>query len=183
MRLGATAVTTTPAAPAVSAQGSFSGASFVVPAAFAVGSTTVTVKDSANKSATFSLTVYAATNTAASSGVSGRNLNVTGTGWPRNDTIYAYLDQGATQTYFCGIPTDTTGDLGPVACPLPTSLPQGSYLLSVTDGSVTVNSVFNLNPGAHVSTTASGNPIGSMARVRQCSWLAAASRRVAPSPR
>jgi hypothetical protein len=57
VKIGTTAVTTSPSAPALSPQGSFSGASFVVPASLATGSYTVTVTDSSGKKATAPLSV------------------------------------------------------------------------------------------------------------------------------
>ena len=165
VKVGANLVTTTPAAPSVSSQGSFSGATFTVPAAQPTGATTVTVKDSAGMTATFTLQIYAATDTAASSGVSGRNLLISGTGWPISDpSVEAFLQQGATQNFVCSLTVDASGNLGPQACLLPSTLPQGAYILSVTDQSVTVNEPFTLNPGARVSTTATGTSIGSAAR-------------------
>ena len=112
-----------------------------------MGRTAVTVKDSANKSATFSLTVYAATNTALRPGV-GTQLERHRHRLASEQHDLGYLDQGATQTYFCGIPTDTTGDTGARGLALADVAPAGSYLLSVTDGCVTVDSVFSLNPAA-----------------------------------
>ena len=164
VKVGATAVTTNPAAPAISVQGNFSGATFMVPASLGAGVVTVTATDSASHTATFNLRAYAATDTSPASGISGRNLAVSGTAWPINDTVYAYLNQGATQNYFCSIATDAVGGLGPQACLLPTSLPQGSYVLSLTDQKVTVNAPFTLNPGAHVTATSSGGAIGSAGR-------------------
>jgi hypothetical protein len=163
VKVGSTAVTTTPAAPAVSADGSFSGATFTVPSATSAGTSTITVTDADGFAATFHLSVYDAALTAATPGVSGRNLAVSGTGWPADVTVYAYLDQGATQTYFCELSTDGSGDLGPDSCALPTSLPEGSYTLSLTDEAVVVTEAFTLDPGAHVSQTASGGAIGSVA--------------------
>jgi hypothetical protein len=163
VKVGGTAVTTTPAAPATTADGSFSGATFTVPSATPAGTSTVTVTDADGFSAKFNLTVYTATLTAPTPGVSGRNLAVSGTGWPINVTVYAYLDQGATQNYFCELDTDGSGDLGPGSCALPTTLPEGSYTLSLTDEAVTVNEAFTLDPGAHVSQTTSGAAIGSVA--------------------
>lgn len=163
--VGATAVTTTPASPVVSSQGSFSGVNFTVPATQPAGTTAITVTDAASNTATFTLVIYAATDGAASSGVSGRNLSISGTGWPNSDpSVNAYLQQGATQTYFCTLAADASGDLGPQSCSLPTSLPQGAYILSVTDQAVTVNTPFTLNPGAHASETSTSGSIGSAAR-------------------
>ena len=165
VKVGSTAVTTTPASPAVSTQGSFSGVTFTVPAAQPAGTTTIHVTDSASHAATFSLVIYAATDAAASSGVSGRNLSISGTGWPNSDTsVGAYLQQGATSTFFCSLTTDASGNLGPQSCLLPASLPQGAYILLLTDQSVAVNKPFTLNPGAHVSATSTGGSIGSVAR-------------------
>jgi hypothetical protein len=161
--VGSTAVTSMPAAPAVSADGSFSGATFTVPSATPAGTSTITVTDSDDFAATFDLTVYDATLMAATPGVSGRNLPVSGTGWPLNVTVYAYLDQGATQTYFCELDTDASGNLGPHSCSLPTTLPKGSYTLSLTDEAVIVDEAFTLDPGADVSQTTSGAAISSVA--------------------
>ena len=148
VKVGTHLVTTSPAAPAVSTQGLFSGASFVVPNTATVGPNTLTVSDSASQSATFVVHVYAATDSAATAGISGRYLTVAGAGWPSNETVYAYLDQGTTQNYVCSLATDGSGNLGPQHCTVPTSLPQGSYILSVTDGAVAVNKSFTLNPAA-----------------------------------
>ena len=57
VKVGTTTVATTPSSPLVTAQGSFSGASFVVPGGLAVGSYTVTVTDSSGKSGTAPLSV------------------------------------------------------------------------------------------------------------------------------
>jgi hypothetical protein len=57
VKIGTTTVATAPAAPALSPQGSFSGASFVVPSGLPVGSYTVTITDSSGQKATAPLAV------------------------------------------------------------------------------------------------------------------------------
>jgi hypothetical protein len=59
----------------------------------------------------------AATVNAPSSGVAGRNIVVSGTGWPSFDNVSAYLIQGATKTFFCSLTADASGNLGPGTCP------------------------------------------------------------------
>jgi hypothetical protein len=164
VKVGSTGVTLNPPAPAVSSAGNFSGASFTFPSSLAAGVITVTVTDAAGHAATFQLDAYAATDTAVSAAVSGRNLSFSGAGWPDNETVYAYLDLGSAQTYMCSLGTDGSGDLGPQSCVVPTSLPQGSYVLSLTDGRVEVNKPFTLDPGAYVGTTPNGGAIGAVAR-------------------
>jgi hypothetical protein len=152
--VGATAVTTTPTAPPTSAMGAFNGATFTVPSTTAAGATTVTVTDAAHHSATLNLTVYAANDTSASSGAAGKNLLVTGSGWPLTDSVNVFLVQGTTQTFFCSVSPDGAGNLGRI-CALPATLPQGSYTLSLTDGSIVVNTPFTLNPSVTLTNTSS----------------------------
>jgi hypothetical protein len=161
--VGATVAATTPSAPPTSGTGSFSGATFTVPTTTAAGATTVTVTDAAHHSATLNLTVYAANDTSASTGAAGKNLVVKGSGWPLTDSVNVFLVQGTSQTYFCSVSTDGAGNLGPRVCALPATLPQGSYTLSLTDGSIVVNTPFTLNPSVTLTNTSS-QPINSAAR-------------------
>ncbi len=163
VKIGTTAVTTTPAAPSTSSTGAFSGATFVVPSTLAAGLYAVTVTDAAAHSAKFSLNIYAATDSAPSSGAAGRNLALSGTGWPVNDNVDVELSSGGTNTFFCSIVTDASGNLGPTLCTLPNTLPQGGYTLLLTDGSVMVTKAFTLDPGVHVSGTSTGAAITSVA--------------------
>ena len=57
VKIGTTTVAITPSPPLVNAQGTFSGASFVVPSGLSVGSYTVTVTDSSGKQATAPLSI------------------------------------------------------------------------------------------------------------------------------
>ena len=102
---------------------------------------------------------------APSSGVAGRNILISGSGWPGFESVYGYLVQGVNQTYFCGMGTDAGGNLGPAACALPTGLPDGAYTLQVKDATTTINKSFTLKPGAHASATSSGG--------RSARWLTA----------
>jgi hypothetical protein len=164
VKIGTTAVTTTPATPATSATGTFSGATFAVPSTLTAGISTVTVTDAASHAATFPLNVYAATDTSAAAGSAGKNLAVSGSGWPSNDSVAAYLvPASGSPTFFCSLSTDTSGNLGPSRCGLPTTLTQGSYTLLLTDNSIMVTKAFTLNPGAQVAGTSTGSPITSVA--------------------
>lgn len=163
VKVGSKTVTTTPATPAVSTGGSFSGVTFSIPSTTKAGTSTVTVTDADGVAASFHLNVYAAKLTATATVISDRNVALSGTGWPDNDTVYAYLDQGATQTYFCELSTDASGDLGPDSCQIPNTLPEGSYTLSLTDGQMAVDKSVTLDPDAYASDTSSGDAIGSAA--------------------
>jgi hypothetical protein len=57
VKIGSTTVATTPATPLVTASGSLSGVSFVVPSSLSAGSYTVTVTDSSGKQGTAPLAV------------------------------------------------------------------------------------------------------------------------------
>jgi hypothetical protein len=162
VKVGTTAVTTTPATPSTSTTGQFSGASFTVPGTTAAGPKTVTVTDAAGHSATIQLTVFKATDTSAASGVAGKGFVVSGSGWPLTDIVNAFLVQGTSQSFFCQPQTDGAGNLSAV-CTLP-SLPQGSYTLQLSDGSgVVVTKAFTLNPSVTLTNTSS-QPINSAAR-------------------
>lgn len=163
VKVGATAVTLTPAIPPTSGTGAFSGVTFAIPASAAAGTTTITVTDAASHSATWHLTVYKATDTSASSGNAGKSFVVSGSGWPLTESVSAYLVQGSTQQFFCSLSTDTAGNVGPAVCTLPSNLPQGSYSLLLTDSSVVVTKSFTLNPGVTLTNTSS-QPIDSAAR-------------------
>ena len=165
VKVGTTAVTTTPAAPPTSAAGTFSGATFTVPAATTAGAKTVTVTDAAGHSATLHLTVYKATDTSASSGSAGKNFIVTGSGWPAYDNVWAYLvPASGSQVNFCFMTTDASGNIGPKFCTLTTTqLAQGSYTLLLSDNSIMVTKAFTLNPSVSL-TNVSSQPINSAAR-------------------
>ena len=165
VKFGTTSVTTTPATPATSTTGAFSGASFVVPPTLAGGISTVTVTDALSHSASLHLTVFKATDTSASSGLAGKNFVVTGSGWPSNDSVFASLvPASGSSTFVCTTGTDANGTLGPNNCGLPTALTQGSYTLLLSDNSgLMVTKGFTLNPGAQVAGTSAGSPITSVA--------------------
>ena len=162
VKVGATKVTTTPAAPTTTTTGAFTSATFTVPKTAKAGPTTVTVTDAASHSTTLTVKVFAATDTSAVSGSAGKAFVVTGSGWPLADSVNAYLVQGTSATFVCSLSTDGEGNLGTV-CTLPTTLPQGSYTLSLTDGSLVVDSALALNPGVTLTNTSS-QPIDSAAR-------------------
>jgi hypothetical protein len=73
-----------------------------------------------------------------------------------------YLVQGTSASYFCGLTTDASGNLGPETCTVPTGLPQGTYTLELTDGQVTVEQPFTLDPAITLTNT-SNQPITSAA--------------------
>jgi hypothetical protein len=165
VKVGTTPVTLTPTPkPPTSAAGGFSGVTFTVPTATAAGVNTVTVTDALGHFAKLQLNVFTATDTAAAVGLAGTNLVVSGTGWPSGDTVSAYLVPGiGSGTFFCQTVTDGAGVLGPSVCTVPNFLPQGSYTLSLSDGSIVVNTPFTLNPSVTLTNT-SNQPITSAAR-------------------
>ena len=152
--VGTTVVGTTPAAPATSASGSFTGAGFTVPAVAAAGPFTVTVTDAAGQHGSAVLAVFKPTLSAPGAGAAGSAASFSGTGWPAGDHAYAYLDHGTTATFFCTVYTDSTGALGPQSCTLPNGLTQGAYTLMVGDGAVSVSQPLTLNPGIVLTNTA-----------------------------
>jgi hypothetical protein len=157
--VGTTVVTTTPAAPTTSASGTFSGASFVVPAVTTAGPYTVKVTDAASHSGSAVLTVYKPTLIVPASAPPGSVFSMSGAGWPVGDHLYLYLTQGSTSTYMgCNTYSDSTGALDPQSCTVPSGFTQGAYTLVLSDGAVSVAKPFTLNPGI-VLTNSSGTAV------------------------
>ena len=140
--------------PSTSATGSFSGASFVVPAVDP-GAYTVTVTDAAGRKGTVVLTVFQPTLTAPSAGTSGVAFAMTGSAWPAGDHLEVSLNQGTTNDFFCNLYSHSTGSLASHACVVPKGLAQGAYTLEVTDGAVSVRSAFTIYPAIALTNTGS----------------------------
>jgi 5-hydroxyisourate hydrolase-like protein (transthyretin family) len=151
------------AAATTNANGQFSGTGIVIPASTASGRYPVTVKDSSGHVATVAVSVFAATLAATPTpGISGQTFEITGSGWPSNDTgLRVELNVGTAQNFVCFTSTDGNGLLAQ-SCTVPTGLIKGSYTLVVEDGSLAVSTPFTVNPG--ISLVASNNePLSSAA--------------------
>ncbi len=136
------------AAVSTTTDGQFSGTGIVIPAATAAGRYPITVKDSSGHVGTVEVNVFAATLTAApTTGLSGQNFEVNGTGWPSNDlNMRVELNQGTAQNFACFASTDGNGTLAQ-SCTVPTGLIQGKYTLVVEDDSLAVSTPFTVDPG------------------------------------
>jgi 5-hydroxyisourate hydrolase-like protein (transthyretin family) len=138
-------------ATTTNAVGTFSGSTFVVPAATAAGRYPVVAKDASGDTATIRVDVYAATlKPTPSPGISGRTVTLTGAGWPSNEVLTILLVQGTTNNFMCQVTTDGNGSISQ-SCTVPTGLAKGAYTLVGEDGALAVSTPFTLNPGVTVS--------------------------------
>jgi hypothetical protein len=70
-------------------------------------------------------------------GISGQTFVVSGGGWrPYDSSISVSLT--ASGTTICTVTSDSTGIIGPTGCPVPTTVPAGSYAYGANDGTVSV---------------------------------------------
>jgi hypothetical protein len=130
---------------------------FVVPPA--TGVVQVAMSDQSNLVATYRLSVYNATIGASANGVTatmgsaGKMMSFSGNGWPGSDAVSVKLgvpgSTVASATAVCTVNANAAGVVPAQSCPLPTSLPYGSYSLIATDGSIAVTapSLFTVEPG------------------------------------
>jgi hypothetical protein len=154
-----TAVTISPAATS-SPFGSFTGSTITLPS-LAAGDYPVTVSDGTN-TATTTLELYAATLSAATSEPAGSLLPISGTGWPALDSIQLRYYAGQSDVYDCTVYSDVNQTIQSQTCMVPTSLPEGSYTLTASDGSVVATLPVTLTPSIVFSLTA-GEPTGDVA--------------------
>jgi hypothetical protein len=140
------AVTLTPSVTTNSA-GSFTGATFVVPAKTKAGISTLVVTDGSLISSTLSITIFKATLVAPSTAASGSLVSFSGAGWPAIDSIVVRLFQGTSGSFVCSISSIAGGTVPSQSCTIPTGLPAGFYTLVASDGNVSVTKSFKMTPG------------------------------------
>jgi hypothetical protein len=154
--------------PAINTVGQFSGTGFTIPNV-TPGPVTLSIHDNNSLTATYVLHVYAATiGFSPSATAAGKNLVLSGSGWPASDTINLKLVQvvsgSATPATaaLCSVTTDTTGTLVSQTCAVPTTLPAGAYNVVASDGGIVISapSQFTLQPAAAIENSA-GTPIAS----------------------
>lgn len=142
--------------PTTDATGSFTGEQYLVPATATPGPHTVMVQDGDGNTATFTVIVYQATiSTGASSGISGRQVTFSGSGWPGEDTLTISFVGSSSTTNACKTPvvtviTNSDGSFDVHSCTIPTTIPQGNYTVNAVDGSLSVNQAgpaFIVEPG------------------------------------
>ena len=140
------AVTLTPSIT-TNGSGTFTGATFVVPAKTKAGKSTLVVTDGSSISSSLSITIYKATLAAPSTAASGSLVSFSGAGWPAIGTIVVRLYQGASGSYVCSIYSIAGGTVPNQSCTIPTGLPAGSYSLVASDGYASVTKPFKMTPG------------------------------------
>jgi len=167
--LGSTAVT--PSISSTGSLGQFNGLMFTVPNGFAAGPTTVTVKDSATpaNAASVAITIYNATVSMVSAGnthtaTSGSTVTVTGNGWPNltpadSVTISILNVTQSGPLTLCSATVNTGGGFS-TSCPLPTSIPAGSYPVQATDGSITATDPIQFTVTPAISLNPTSGPAG-----------------------
>jgi hypothetical protein len=102
------------------------------------------------------------------SGTSGANVSVSGSGWAAFDSLRVSLVQGSSTTFMCYLDATSSGTVQPQTCTVPTSIPQGAYTLTASDSTTSASTPFTLNPGitalgfdgAAATTVASGQTVG-----------------------
>jgi hypothetical protein len=75
---------------------------------------------------------------------------VSGSGWTGYDSITVSLVAGTGSTFMCFTSANAGGDIAAQTCTVPGSIPEGSYTLSATDGTLTATTPFTLHPGVSV---------------------------------
>ena len=140
------AVTLTPSITTNSA-GSFTGATFVVPAKTTAGKSTLVVTDGSSISSSLSIAIYKAKLAAPATAASGSLVSFSGSGWPGIDSIVVRLYQGTSGSYVCTIYSIAGGTVPNQGCTVPTGLPAGSYSLVASDGNASVTKPFKMTPG------------------------------------
>jgi hypothetical protein len=158
VKLGATTVATTPAAPATDANGTFSNVVFTVPAAQPAGAVTVRATDAATNTATYQVTVFRAAVTSRPSGAANELTTLSGAGWPAGHTVNAYVVDGPTSAFMCGLHADNAGALATQSCTVPSFLKANADLLVLTDGFVTVSQPFTVTPSIAPTSTFNNQP-------------------------
>jgi hypothetical protein len=83
-------------------------------------------------------------------GASAGHVSVSGSGWAGYDSIRVSLDQGTGSTFMCFASSNAGGVIAPQTCTVPTTIPEGAYTLSATDGTLTATTPFTLHPGVTV---------------------------------
>ena len=83
-------------------------------------------------------------------GSSAAHVSVSGSGWAGYDSIRVSLDQGTGSTFMCFTSANAGGVIAPQTCTVPTTIPEGAYTLSATDGTLTATTPFTLHPGVTV---------------------------------
>jgi hypothetical protein len=130
--------------PSISSSGGFSGTGFTIPPG--TGTTTLHIQDNNNLSANYVLHVYQPTfSYSPSTGIAGSNLTVSGSGWPVNDPVSVdlvtivgstYTIKGSPAVPACTVTSDGSGTIASQTCPVPTTVPAGTYTVLATDGDI-----------------------------------------------
>jgi hypothetical protein len=148
-----TAVTLTPS-PTTGTAGNFAVATFTVPSV-SPGDYPVTVSDGTHTGTT-TLEVYTATLTAPTSEPSGSQLPIGGSGWPALDSIQIRYYQGSSNAYTCTVYSDVNQTIQIQTCTVPTSLSDGAYTLTASDGDVTASLPVTVTPTVTFSNSGTG---------------------------
>jgi hypothetical protein len=137
-------------------------ATITVPSTLGAGNYTVTVTDHASQVATANIQVLKPTISlgGGGKGAADQFAQPTGGGWLPNDSLTVVLETGGTllspttsATVCYGVVTDSSGNIPPTACMLPTGLPAGSYTLLASDANdaVVATGTFKLTPSIILS--------------------------------
>lgn len=144
------AVTTTPAAVTTSTVGSFSQASFTVPAGVR-GSHTIRAQDISGNYATATFTTTQSITLTPTSGPNGTKVTVKGTGFLASATITLYFDDVPVTTTLAVVPTDTTGAFS-TSFDIPSSS-GGAHQVKASDGTNTDTETFTVTAALSISPT------------------------------
>jgi hypothetical protein len=145
---------------------STTGGEFTVQPVTAPGPVQVTVADTQNHTASYTLNVFKASIAASTAGaVSGHLATFSGSGWPGNDpSIEIRLILGAAPNSnnsnvwnVCPAVSNSSGLIEAQSCTVPTNIAAGKYTVNAEDGSISVNGAafLQLQPAITV-TGASG---------------------------
>jgi hypothetical protein len=144
------AMTTTPAAVITSTVGSFGPATFTVPARVR-GSYTVRAQDISGNYATATFSTTQSITITPTTGPTGTEVTVNGTGFNASATITLYFDSVAVTTTPATVPTDTTGAFS-ASFDIPSSS-GGAHQVKASDGTNTATKTFTVTAALSISPT------------------------------
>ena len=144
------AVTTTPAAVTTTSVGSFSQASFTVPAGVR-GSHTIRAQDISGNYATATFTTTQSITLTPTSGPNGTKVTVNGTGFNASATITTYFDDVPVTTATVVVTTDPTGAFS-TSFNIPSSS-GGAHQIKASDGTNTNTKTFTVTATISISPT------------------------------
>jgi hypothetical protein len=144
------AVVTTPVAVTTSTVGSFSPATFTVPASIR-GSHTIRAQDISTNSATATLTTTQSITLTPTSGPNGTTVTLSGRGFNASATVTIYFDDVAVTTTPAVVPTDATGAFS-TSFNIPSSS-GGAHQVKASDGTNTDTKTFTVTATISISPT------------------------------